>query len=249
MERDHRSPVAIFFAETSPAAGETLTLGESAAHHARVKRLEPGDVVRITDGVGTVGTGRIEQPRRGAIDVMVEQVERRPRPAPIHLRVPIGDRDRMLWLAEKATELGVTTWQSVRFRRSRSVSPRGEGEGFIGKLRTRMAGVLEQSGGAWLPSILPEADVGTGGIASDPSAMRILLDVSGEPVFGLAALAAAHEPVILLGPEGGIEPDERDALLASGWRTARLAHDTLRFETAGIAAVAILRAALLEAEG
>jgi len=247
VERDHRSPVASFLSDTTPTAGEPLTLGESAAHHARVKRLEPGDVVRITDGAGTAGTGPIEQLRRGAIDVIVQSVERRPRPSPIHLRIPIGDRDRMLWLAEKATELGVSTWQSVRFRRSRSVSPRGEGEAFATKLRMRMVGALEQSGGVWLPSILPEADVSATSVPDDPPALRILLDITGEPLFELAALAATHEPVVLFGPEGGMESAERDALLSSGWRAAGLAQDTLRFETAGIAAVAVLRAATLGA--
>ena len=246
MEHDDRSPVATFFSDASPTVGDTVILGESAAHHARVKRLERGDRVRVTDGAGNVGAGPILGIRRGAIDVLVERVERRPRPSPIHLRVPIGDRDRMLWLAEKATELGVTTWQSVRFHRSRSVSPRGEGEAFSAKLRARMVGALEQSGGGWLPRILPEADAGPESIAYDESAKRILLDIAGTPLFSLASLADGREPVILFGPEGGLEPDERDALLHSGWHASSLAHDTLRFETAGVAAVAVLRAAQLE---
>jgi hypothetical protein len=44
-----------------------------------------------------------------------------------------------------------------------------------------------------------------------------------------------------LGPEGGIEPEELDSLGSLGWRKARLASTTLRFETAGIAAVAVIR--------
>jgi 16S rRNA (uracil1498-N3)-methyltransferase len=52
-----------------------------------------------------------------------------------------------------------------------------------------------------------------------------------------------RETTLLFGPEGGLEPDERHALLAAGWQPARLAGTTLRFETAGLAAAAVVRAA------
>jgi 16S rRNA (uracil1498-N3)-methyltransferase len=244
VERDDHPPVATFFAD-SHLDRDVVTLGEAVAHHARVKRLGVGNVVLITDGVGRCATGAITAVRRGALDIAIGRVEVRPQPAPIHLRVPIGDRDRMLWLAEKATELGVATWQGVRFRRSASVSPRGEGEAFRAKLRARMIGAVEQSGGAWLPAILPDAELET--VAVDPAATRIVLDGSGPPILRVVALATPAEPVILFGPEGGIESEERARLQRSGWQAASLATTTLRFETAGIAAVAVVRAARLAA--
>ena len=158
MERDDRPPVATFFVDAIARAGAVATLDDAAAHHARVKRLEVGDAVRLIDGAGHVGVGAdcrdcgvARWTCRSSASTSVA-----PQPA-IHLRVPIADRDRMLWLAEKATELGVTTWQGVRFRRSASVSPRGEGAAFGEKVRARMMSALEQSGGAWLPAILPDA--------------------------------------------------------------------------------------------
>ena len=57
--------------------------------------------------------------------------------------------------------------------------------------------------------------------------------------------AVAGEAVVLFGPEGGVEEPERAVLDARGWRAASLAGTTLRFETAGIAAIAVLRAAHL----
>jgi 16S rRNA U1498 N3-methylase RsmE len=99
VEHDDRSPVASFYAESALRVGESIVLGESAAHHARVKRLEVGDVVRLVDGVGHVATGQIAAMRKAAVDVVVERVDQIARPSAIHLRVPIGDRDRMLWRA------------------------------------------------------------------------------------------------------------------------------------------------------
>jgi 16S rRNA (uracil1498-N3)-methyltransferase len=243
VERDDHAPVATFFVDSPMLPGAITTLGESAAHHARVKRLDVADIVRLTDGIGRVATGTITTLRRASVDVTVERVDDVQRLPPVHLRVPVGDRDRMLWLAEKATELGIATWQAVRFRRSASVSPRGEGPAFTDKVRARMISALEQSGGAWLPEIKPDAPVDALTFAEREN--PIVLDRAGEPLISAAFAASSAQPVVVFGPEGGIERDELDRLIAAGWRRASLGPTTLRFETAGIAAVAVLRAAKL----
>jgi 16S rRNA (uracil1498-N3)-methyltransferase len=243
VEHDDRPPVASFVGDGPFAAGAVATLGEGPAHHARVKRLESGDRIRLTDGAGRVAVGSIAAIRKSSLEITVHGVTDVPPSAPIHLRVPIGDRDRMLWLAEKATELGISTWQAVRFQRSASVSPRGEGPQFAEKVRARMVSALEQSGGAWLPRMLPDADVAAlAGESAEDEDVRIVLDLLGDPLPSVLGLDAQRAPVILFGPEGGIEPHERAALESAGWRRARLADTTLRFETAGVAAVAVVRA-------
>lgn len=245
MERDRRAVAASFFIEADLASGTTLALREGAAHHARVKRLQVGDLVRLTDGNGGIALGAIATLDKKAVQIRVSESDHAPRQSPIHLRVPIGDRDRMLWLAEKATELGVATWQAVRFQRSASVWPRGEGESFAEKVRLRMISALEQSGGAWLPRILP--DIGLDALAVSVAQQSILLDPAGEPLPGV--LRPEREPVLLFGPEGGIEAEERARLIEAGWQTASLADTVLRFETAGVAALAVCRARLIEERG
>ncbi|HET7631219.1 MAG TPA: RsmE family RNA methyltransferase, partial [Gemmatimonadaceae bacterium] len=148
--------VATFFVEEQPRVGGTVTLSEAAARHAQVRRLREGDAARVVDGAGTIGTGQLVEVHRQDPSVRLQSVESVSRLPDLTLCVPVADRDRMLWLAEKATELGVTRWQPVQFARSRSVSPRGEGPAFAGKLRARIVSALEQSGGAWLPEIAPE---------------------------------------------------------------------------------------------
>jgi 16S rRNA (uracil1498-N3)-methyltransferase len=105
-----------------------------------------------------------------------------------------------------------------------------------------MVNALEQSGGVWLPRILP--DVALDALAVSDGHQPILLDPSGAPLPRV--LHAEREPVILFGPEGGIEADERSRLTETGWQTASLADTVLRFETAGVAALAVCRAHLLE---
>lgn len=245
MERGDRPPVGTFYSRAPFAAGGVVRLSDAAAHHARVKRLGQNDVVRLTNGTGAIARGSIAALDRSAVDIRIDQVEMIAAPAAVHARVPIADRDRMLWLGEKLTELGVTSWQAVRFRRSASVSPRGEGAVFADKLRQRMIAALEQSGGAWLPRIL--ADAVPDAIDVGQNAMRIVLAVDGAPITTVLGQHPASEPVLLVGPEGGFEMEERAALASRGWTPATLAAATLRFETAAMAAVAIARAQRLEA--
>jgi 16S rRNA (uracil1498-N3)-methyltransferase len=240
VDRRDPSAVATFFCGEPIPAGRVATLGEGEAHHARVVRLQVGDRVRLVDGAGVVAWGSLVRLAKTHAQVGVHVVEHvEPLPV-VHLMVPIADRDRMLWLAEKATELGVCSWRPVLWRRSRSVSPRGEGVAFQAKVRARMTSALTQSGGAWLPVIYPDATLDRA-IAACPAGARWLLDAEGEPVTSQPLTAPL---TVALGPEGGVEPAERADLLAAGFTPVKLAPVTLRFETAGIAALGIVRAAL-----
>jgi 16S rRNA (uracil1498-N3)-methyltransferase len=132
-----------------------------------------------------------------------------------------------------------TSWRPVYFARSRSVSPRGEGEKFREKLRARMQAALEQSGGAWLPDILEEAEAETALALVPATWCRIILDANGAPL----AQHVRNEPTSLaVGPEGGLESRELSAARERGWLPASLASTTLRFETAIVASAAIVRA-------
>jgi 16S rRNA (uracil1498-N3)-methyltransferase len=241
VERVDHSAIATFFADADFALG-TFDAGEDAAQHARVRRLEPGERARLTNGRGGVAAGTVERLSKNTLLVAVDEVHEVPAPPSLSLFVPVADRDRMLWLGEKCAELAVSVWQPVVFRRSASVGPRGEGESFARKLRARMVAALEQSGGAWLPRICPplplaESLVRPAGAGVD----RYLLDRAGGPLLRARPNAAAA----MIGPEGGLEPDERALIVdRHGWLPATLGGATLRFETAGVVAAGILRVLL-----
>ncbi len=213
-------------------------LGEDAAHHVRVKRLAPGDPVRLVDGEGAIGDGWLESIGKKSVVVELRNVRSIGRPASIHLCVPVADKDRTLWVAEKAAELQVESWIPVMYARSRSVSSRGEGEAFDRKVLARMISALEQSGGAWLPAIHPMRSATE--IAEE---MRgIVLEKQGTR---MGRLPMVPPVTIAIGPEGGFESDELGLFQDRGWKTAALGDVTLRFETAAIGAVAVARAAMV----
>jgi 16S rRNA (uracil1498-N3)-methyltransferase len=223
--------------------GREVTLGEEAAHHMRVRRVGPGMRVALLDGAGQVATGTLRALAKRNAAVEVDAVAPVPSLSAVHLLVPVADRERMLWLAEKVAELGLTSWRPVLWRRSRSVSPRGEGSGFGTKVRARMAAALEQSGHGWLPTLYPEATPERALAALPATGARVLLDPGGDATFG----TAADGVTIALGPEGGLEPDEGALLRAAGFAPVALGPTTLRFETAGVVAVGLARAAALRA--
>ena len=225
------------------AEGGTISLGDDAVRHLRVLRLAVGAMVGLRDGDGLVGSAKVVRLAKGQAHVEVVNVSMQSPLPEVHLLVPVADRERLLWLAEKAGELGCTSWRPVLWRRSRSVAPRGEGPAFQAKVRARMMSALAQSQGAWLPQIFPEANLERALLAA-PAGNRIVLDIDGPPLVGELSTPFTAPVVIALGPEGGIEPDELDAAKAAGFRPAHIGSQILRFETAGIAALAMARTAL-----
>ena len=188
------------------AVGETVTLGEDEAHHIRVRRLEIGERVGLLDGRGASGTGVLVRLAKRHAAVTVQALMTLEPPPSVHLLLPVAERERMLWLAEKATELGATSWRPVLWKHSRSVHPRGEGPVFQQKVAARMAGALESV-----------REYGAGRI---------------RPI------------TIAVGPEGGIEEHELAALVKAGFRAVSIGNTILRFETAAVAALAVVRSAL-----
>jgi 16S rRNA (uracil1498-N3)-methyltransferase len=244
VERDGREALASFLvAEEEFVAGATLLLGDAILRHLRARRLGVGTRIALLDGHGHRAIAILvrTQPHAAA---EIETVDVTSPPAPVHLLVPMADRDRMLWLAEKCCELAATSWRPVLFSRSRSVKPRGEGPTFAGKVRARMASALEQSGGVWMPILFPETTLARVLDSLPPEGTRLILDPGGEPFFG----APISPPVTLVvGPEGGFEPAELRNMEEAGFRRVRIGGDAiLRFETAGVTALALARTAIAQ---
>ena len=239
MERRDREVVATFFVDSPLEADARVELDESAAQHAKVRRVTDGDTIRVTNGRGSIGSGALERLTRSSAIVSLASVDTVPAPSHLRLFVPVADRDRMLWLAEKSAELAVSMWQPVLFRRSASVTPKGQGEAFLRKARARMIGALEQSGGAWLPELCSELPLDDALVrANELDAERLVMERAGQSIATRHPRAADA----MVGPEGGIEREERTLIVDRyGWLPVSLGDTTLRFETAAVVAAGVLR--------
>lgn len=216
------------------APGAEVALDEEEQHHLRVRRAQSGEKVRALDGAGQVGTGVLGG-SPGAFLVQVVAARSHPGPPSFTLVVGAGDKERFGWLAEKAAELGVTELAPLKTERTRSVAA-GIREAHVAALQRRARQAIKQSGALWAPRVSAPVDVRHAAGLGSPG-YRWLADATGEAPPVLPAGAAL---VVVVGPEGGLVPEERAVFLAAGFQRVRLAPDLLRFETAALAAAAVV---------
>jgi 16S rRNA (uracil1498-N3)-methyltransferase len=221
------------------AAGRRETVDEAEGHHLRVRRVSAGERVALRDGAGLVGTGRLTAEGRDWL-VEIEAVERKPRPAELTLAIGAGDRDRFTWLVEKAVELGATTVVPLETERTAGVATRVR-DAHLPKLRRQALEAIKQCGAAWALEVDEPQPLAQFVERTEPG-VHWLADASG--VTPPPTLDASPVTVVI-GPEGGLTEPERGLLLSAGYRPVALAPHTLRFETAALAAAAVVTTARL----
>lgn len=221
------------------ASGARLALPAGAARHVQVLRLQPGAALTLFDGRGGEYEGVVEHMGRSEVRVAVgahRAVECEAAVA-VHLAVGMTANERMDWLVEKATELGVASIQPLLTERSvlRLAGERAQ------KKQAHWQGVAiaacEQCGRNRVPVVHPVQPVPEWLAAARPGLVLSLREGT-QPLIAAAALLA--EVTLLSGPEGGLAPAEEDAALARGWRAVHLGPRVLRAETAPVAALALL---------
>jgi 16S rRNA (uracil1498-N3)-methyltransferase len=221
------------------APGRRETVDEAEGHHLRVRRAAAGERVALRDGLGLVGTGRLASEGREWL-VDVEAVERRARPAELTLAIGAGDRDRFAWVVEKAVELGATTVVPLETERTSGVATRVR-DAHLPKLRRQALEAIKQCGAAWALEV-DEPQPLAAFVARTEPGIHWLADASGAAP---AAALDASPVTVVIGPEGGLTEPERGLLLSAGYRPLALAAHTLRFETAALAAAAVVTTARL----
>jgi 16S rRNA (uracil1498-N3)-methyltransferase len=216
------------------APGRQVELDESERHHLKVRRARAGERVRLLDGSGGVGEGTlVGSPSAGRIHVV--EFETVPAPVRRGLAVAAGDRDRFVWLVEKAAELGVTDVLPLETGRTAGVATRIR-EQQVERLQRRALEAIKQSGSAWAPVVHPPRAVDALA-TSHADGVRWLADPGGEA----PSRVSASEPAwAAIGPEGGFTDAERVLLERGGWKPVRLGRHILRFETAAVVAAALM---------
>ena len=225
---------SVLAGEGTLVAGATVALDEEERHHLRVRRAAEGEAARGLDGAGTIAEGVLVR-WQGALALRVERVKLVPAPPRFVLIVGAGDKERFGWLAEKSAELGVTDLLPLKTDRTRSVAA-GIREAHVHALQRRASQAIKQSGAGWAPRIAAPVDVRYAA-AQGEAEYRWLADATGEPPPELLSTVPL---VVVVGPEGGLIPSEREVFLSAGFRRVRFAPDLLRFETAALAAAAVV---------
>jgi len=149
-------------------------------------------------------------------------------------------------IVRQATEAGAAAITPVRSARSVA----GPSEGRTERWRRIAVEAVEQSGGRAPPEILPERDLGA--VAADAAGGGLSVyfheePAGAEPLHRLVG-RSVQRVRILIGPEGGLAPEELRALAAEGWRQGWLGPGVLRAETAAVVALGAVSVLALEKE-
>ncbi|MDD4868065.1 MAG: 16S rRNA (uracil(1498)-N(3))-methyltransferase [Mycobacterium sp.] len=232
-----------FYCPPPLPSGGKLELPAEAAHHAaRVLRLRSGDAVQIFDGNGNERHGVLEiSGKRASVGNIVSVDTNRESPLPVLLAQAMSSSEKMDWVIQKATELGVAAIQPLDTNRSVAKLDAERAAKRVDHWQQVAIAACEQCGRNVLPQIHAPLDImqWLRQMQTGADAKFILLPQ------GAAALHAQARPtgrvVLLIGPEGGFTDAESDTALHCGFAPIRLGARVLRTETAAIAGLAALQ--------
>jgi 16S rRNA (uracil1498-N3)-methyltransferase len=228
------------FVDSPLSADLEFALPEDAARHVQVRRLQPGDALRLFDGRGGEWGAQVTRMGKRDVDVRVGMHEALDRELPFQLEIALGmpTNERMDALIEKATELGAAAIQPLQTERS---VLRLDGERAAKRVAHWQAvavGAAEQSGRTRVPLVAPVRGVAAwlAALPDDGHAGRLVMSTGSAPALARAVVpTATGRWLALSGPEGGLTGDEEAAAAARGFARISLGPLILRADTAPLA--------------
>lgn len=237
-------PVHLVPSLAGVSVGADVTVEGDEAHHAvAVRRLRVGEQVVLTDGEGRALTGVVSETGKRVFTVAAASLEETARPEPslvVVQALPKGDRGELA--VEVLTEIGVD--RVVPWAASRSVAVwKGERAAkSLARWRSTAREAAKQSRRSWHPVVDELADTAdVVALLASAELALVLHEEAGVPLAGLD-VPTAGPVVVVVGPEGGLSPEEVALFVDAGALGVRLGAEVLRTSTAGVAACAALLA-------
>lgn len=215
---------------------------EAAQHVARALRLKAGDALVVFDGRGGEYDAAIQRVDRDRVDVKVGAWRDVEREAVLGIGLVQGlpEADKMDWIIQKATELGVAWIQPVTCERSVVRLSAERAVRRESHWRRVAVAAAEQCGRTHVPEVRPTLGFMGWVAAASPEIARWMLTPGAEPISRRAPPASPLE--LLVGPEGGLSERESSLAASRGCEAVALGPRVLRTETAPIAALAAIHA-------
>ncbi|MEU1051983.1 16S rRNA (uracil(1498)-N(3))-methyltransferase [Streptomyces sp. NPDC005876] len=237
------APVFVVDALDVLPGGTYVLTGPEGRHAVSVKRLRPGEDVVLTDGRGRWAEGVVQAAEgKDRLVVMdLESVSEEPAPQPritVVQALPKGDRGELA--VETMTEVGVDA--VVPWAASRCITQwKGErGPKALAKWRATAREAGKQSRRVRFPEVADAATTKRVASLLAEADFAAVLHESGDTPLARAELPATGHIVLVVGPEGGVSPEELALFAEAGARPYVLGPTVLRTSTAGTAATALL---------
>jgi 16S rRNA (uracil1498-N3)-methyltransferase len=239
----------LFFVSADRLAGATagseiVLDGSEGRHAATVRRIDAGEQVLLTDGLGRRADALVESVGAGTLRLRVRAIVQEPQPDSRFVLVQaLAKGDRAEQAVEAATELGVdevVPWQAARS----IVIWRGERAAkSLRKWESVVLAATKQSRRTRVPLVAELANHTAVLARIEEAALALVLhEDAQQPLAGLE-LPPAGDVLVIVGPEGGVAPDELGDFVAAGAVAVRLGPNVLRSSGAGPAALAVMSAA------
>jgi 16S rRNA (uracil1498-N3)-methyltransferase len=235
-----------FFLVEALPAGPAYTLDGPEGHHAAAaQRLRPGERLVLADGRGSTADAVVTAAGRGHLELRIESRRYARPPAPrlvVVQAIAKGDRGELA--VQAMTEIGVD--EIVPWAAARSIV-QWRGERGVRARHRWLATVREaakQARRAWLPQLAPVASTTEVVRRVAGAATTLVLHEEATARLSTSDINRAGDVLLVVGPEGGIEPAELEAFTGAGAAVVRLGETVLRTSTAGAAALAVLSARL-----
>jgi 16S rRNA (uracil1498-N3)-methyltransferase len=231
--------VAVFHLEDLSGAELTLE-GAEGRHAAVVRRIGPGERVRLTDGRGAWAEGPVVAATKAGLTVAVDERGTVDAPAPrmvVVQAVPKGERAELA--VEMLTEVGVDVIVPWNAERSQFRANPERVEKMLAKWRAWAFEASKQSRRTRFAEVAPLATTSDVAKLLADAALPVVLHEEATVPLATLEVPSNGDVVIVIGPEGGIAPAE---LTAFDVEPVRLGDTVLRTSTAGVAAAAALLA-------
>lgn len=226
-----------FFYHASPITEQRVSLDEASSRHiAQVLRMQAGEALHLTDGLGTLYTAVIALAHKRNTEVNItEKVVQARHGRSVSIAISLlKNRARFEWFLEKATELGVQHIYVMRCERSEKEQVRSE------RLQQILTSAMLQSKQCWLPVLHGPASF-TETIESIGVYQKLIAHCAPEAKKDdLGTMKLSNEVALFIGPEGDFTSAEIDQSLKAGYQPVALGENRLRTETAGVAAATLL---------
>jgi 16S rRNA (uracil1498-N3)-methyltransferase len=220
---------------TTDIVGPTFSLNEEESKHcSRVLRLKEGDLLHLTNGIGTIYTAQIISPgmKKVVVTIVKEQTEFEKRPYRLHMAVaPTKNIDRFEWFLEKATEIGIDEITPIITEHSERKMVKPD------RLEKVIIAAMKQSLKAYKPVLKPEMKFSEfiSSQANHPNKFIAHCENS-EKINLKEACKLGAEVLILIGPEGDFSREEIEMASSMGYIPVSLGTSRLRTETAAVVA-------------
>ena len=225
------------------AARQTELPPDECAHAIRVLRLKVGDELFLMDGVGNYYRAQVSEASSHhcgyeILETLPQQLQWQ---GNVHLAIaPTKMMDRMEWMAEKVTEIGIDelTFLDCQFSERQVVK--------LPRIEKIVVSAVKQSHKAWMPVVHEMTAFRT--FISQPREGRKYIAHCYEEIprsYLFDALgqesSSAEDATVLIGPEGDFSIDEVRQAVAAGYQSVHLGQSRLRTETAGLSAVMMMQ--------